>query len=68
MTKLIADRSMSLAQPAEATGPSGDTGRLPMTPGVTSFAHVGLESTFLLCYVRGPEGLIVELAERLDDR
>jgi hypothetical protein len=21
---------------------------------------------FLLCYVRGPEGLIVELAERLD--
>ncbi len=22
---------------------------------------------FLLCYVRGPEGLIVELAERLDD-
>jgi hypothetical protein len=22
--------------------------------------------TFLLCYVRGPEGLIVELAERLD--
>jgi catechol 2,3-dioxygenase-like lactoylglutathione lyase family enzyme len=27
---------------------------------------VGYESTFLLCYVRGPEGLIVELAERLD--
>jgi catechol 2,3-dioxygenase-like lactoylglutathione lyase family enzyme len=24
------------------------------------------EDTFLLCYVRGPEGLIVELAERLD--
>ena len=24
------------------------------------------ENTFLLCYVRGPEGLIVELAERLD--
>jgi len=23
-------------------------------------------NTFLLCYVRGPEGLIVELAERLD--
>jgi catechol 2,3-dioxygenase-like lactoylglutathione lyase family enzyme len=23
-------------------------------------------TTFLLCYVRGPEGLIVELAERLD--
>ena len=27
---------------------------------------VDFESTFLLCYVRGPEGLIVELAERLD--
>jgi catechol 2,3-dioxygenase-like lactoylglutathione lyase family enzyme len=27
---------------------------------------VDYESTFLLCYVRGPEGLIVELAERLD--
>ena len=27
---------------------------------------VNFESTFLLCYVRGPEGLIVELAERLD--
>ncbi len=26
---------------------------------------VDYESTFLLCYVRGPEGLIVELAERL---
>ena len=26
---------------------------------------VDFESTFL-CYVRGPEGLIVELAERLD--
>jgi hypothetical protein len=25
-------------------------------------------NTFLLCYVRGPEGLIVELAERLDGR
>jgi catechol 2,3-dioxygenase-like lactoylglutathione lyase family enzyme len=25
---------------------------------------VDYESTFLLCYVRGPEGLIVELAER----
>lgn len=24
------------------------------------------EKTYLLCYVRGPEGLIVELAERLD--
>jgi hypothetical protein len=24
------------------------------------------ENTFLLCYVRGPEGLIVELAQRLD--
>jgi hypothetical protein len=28
---------------------------------------VNFENTFLLCYVRGPEGLIVELAERLDD-
>src|SRR5205823_2821213 len=28
---------------------------------------VDYENTFLLCYVRGPEGLIVELAERLDD-
>jgi len=27
---------------------------------------VDFESMFLLCYVRGPEGLIVELAERLD--
>ena len=27
---------------------------------------VDFEETFLLCYVRGPEGLIVELAERLD--
>jgi catechol 2,3-dioxygenase-like lactoylglutathione lyase family enzyme len=27
---------------------------------------VNFENTFLLCYVRGPEGLIVELAERLD--
>jgi catechol 2,3-dioxygenase-like lactoylglutathione lyase family enzyme len=27
---------------------------------------VNYEDTFLLCYVRGPEGLIVELAERLD--
>jgi catechol 2,3-dioxygenase-like lactoylglutathione lyase family enzyme len=27
---------------------------------------VDFEKTFLLCYVRGPEGLIVELAERLD--
>jgi catechol 2,3-dioxygenase-like lactoylglutathione lyase family enzyme len=27
---------------------------------------VDYEGTFLLCYVRGPEGLIVELAERLD--
>ena len=26
---------------------------------------VDYEGTFLLCYVRGPEGLIVELAERL---
>ena len=26
---------------------------------------VNYEETFLLCYVRGPEGLIVELAERL---
>ncbi len=26
---------------------------------------VNYEDTFLLCYVRGPEGLIVELAERL---
>jgi catechol 2,3-dioxygenase-like lactoylglutathione lyase family enzyme len=29
---------------------------------------VDYENTFLLCYVRGPEGLIVELAERLDGR
>src|SRR6478609_8684304 len=28
---------------------------------------VDFERMFLLCYVRGPEGLIVELAERLDD-
>ena len=27
---------------------------------------VDYENSFLLCYVRGPEGLIVELAERLD--
>lgn len=27
---------------------------------------VDFENTFLLCYVRGPEGLIVELAEQLD--
>jgi catechol 2,3-dioxygenase-like lactoylglutathione lyase family enzyme len=27
---------------------------------------VNFEDTFLLCYVRGPEGLIVELAEPLD--
>jgi catechol 2,3-dioxygenase-like lactoylglutathione lyase family enzyme len=27
---------------------------------------VDYEGIFLLCYVRGPEGLIVELAERLD--
>ena len=27
---------------------------------------VDFDGTFLLCYVRGPEGLIVELAERLD--
>jgi catechol 2,3-dioxygenase-like lactoylglutathione lyase family enzyme len=27
---------------------------------------VDFESTFLLCYVRGPDGLIVELAERLN--
>ena len=27
---------------------------------------VDFESMFLLCYVRGPEGLIVELAERID--
>jgi catechol 2,3-dioxygenase-like lactoylglutathione lyase family enzyme len=27
---------------------------------------VNYEDMFLLCYVRGPEGLIVELAERLD--
>jgi len=27
---------------------------------------VDYESTYLLCYVRGPEGLIVELAQRLD--
>jgi catechol 2,3-dioxygenase-like lactoylglutathione lyase family enzyme len=27
---------------------------------------VDYESTFRLCYVRGPEGLIVELAERLE--
>ena len=26
---------------------------------------VDYENTFLLCYVRGPEGLIVELAEHL---
>jgi len=27
---------------------------------------VDYESTYLLCYVRGPEGLIVELTERID--
>jgi catechol 2,3-dioxygenase-like lactoylglutathione lyase family enzyme len=27
---------------------------------------VDYENTYLLCYVRGPEGLIVELAEKLD--
>jgi len=27
---------------------------------------VDYKNTFLLCYVRGPDGLIVELAERLD--
>jgi len=27
---------------------------------------VNYEDSFLLCYVRGPEGLIVELAERID--
>jgi hypothetical protein len=27
---------------------------------------VNFENTFLVCYVRGPEGLIIELAERLD--
>ena len=27
---------------------------------------VDYENIYLLCYVRGPEGLIVELAERLD--
>ena len=27
---------------------------------------VDFENMFLLCYIRGPEGLIVELAERLD--
>jgi hypothetical protein len=27
---------------------------------------VDYDSMFLLCYIRGPEGLIVELAERLD--
>jgi len=27
---------------------------------------VDYQSMFLLCYVRGPEGLIIELAERLD--
>ena len=27
---------------------------------------VDYQNTFLLCYVRGPEGLIIELAERLD--
>jgi catechol 2,3-dioxygenase-like lactoylglutathione lyase family enzyme len=27
---------------------------------------VDYENMFLLCYVRGPEGLIIELAERLD--
>jgi hypothetical protein len=28
---------------------------------------VNYEQQWLLCYVRGPEGLIVELGERLDD-
>jgi catechol 2,3-dioxygenase-like lactoylglutathione lyase family enzyme len=27
---------------------------------------VNYENTYLLCYVRGPKGLMVELAERLD--
>ena len=37
------------------------------TAGRRSGEIVELENTFLLCYARGPEGLIVELAERLDD-
>ena len=35
---------------------------------IALFAELGLEShygaTYRLCYVRGPEGIIVELAER----
>ena len=40
---------------------------LPRTMGHETVGEiVDYESMFLLCYVRGPEGLIVELAERLD--
>jgi hypothetical protein len=35
-------------------------------PAETVGEIVVFENTFLLCYVRRPEGLIVELAERLD--
>lgn len=28
---------------------------------------VNYEDTWLVCYVRGPEGLIIELGQRLDD-
>jgi hypothetical protein len=57
---------------------SGSSGPSPSSPrrrvicgssdtGVRSVPKLDdFENTFLLCYVRGPEGLIVELAERLD--
>jgi hypothetical protein len=36
---------------------------------VTRFVHAGVvvdyQGIYRLCYVRGPEGLIIELAERL---
>jgi hypothetical protein len=33
--------------------------------GIRHIAFENYEDTFRLCYVRGPEGLIVELAERI---
>ncbi len=54
--------------------PSAGAGELAPTSSTASERPAGktigeivdYENTFLLCYVRGPEGLIVELAERLD--
>jgi hypothetical protein len=46
--------------------PSGVVDRVRAAGWETVGEIVDVENTFLLCYVRGPEGLIVELAERLD--